>query len=121
MAFRERLAEVLPQDQPRPALHRRLVALGERDRLALVVGAVVPQLQVEAVRGEDRVVRGAGGEARGHLMADGVALKARERAGVVAVLVGADGERLRLGRGEPDGGGGATLDAPRGGAAELRL
>src|SRR5258705_6263749 len=75
----ERLAPVEPGQQPGGALDHGLEAFRERDGLALVVGAVVAQQQVQAVDGEERVARGAGLEAARALVAGSVPGEATPR------------------------------------------
>src|SRR5689334_5151296 len=94
VAFRERLGEVLPRDQPRRPPDRRLVALRERDRLPLVVRTVVAEEQVQPIHREERAARGPGLEARGPLVRDVVAAEPTEGAGIGLVLVRTHHESL---------------------------
>jgi hypothetical protein len=94
MVLRERLDEVAPDGQERSALQCALVSLRERDRLALVIGAVVPQQQVEQVHGEQRIARGASVDRRSALVAYKARSQPPQSSGIGRVFIRADRDRI---------------------------
>jgi hypothetical protein len=117
----ERLHEVAPDNEPGGTFEHGLMAFGERDGLALVIGAVVAEQEIDEIDGKEWIAARARLDRWSAFVPNSPAAKRAQGSWISGMLIRSDGERARFWRDQADQGRDARLELERAGPAKALL